>query len=96
MLVLPAASYLTELTADQVCGVNSHQLAASVLVGRWYNTVELFGKVFGDTVGRSKGSYLAEERVFEARERDFRREMDFLRTSTHKEIILEVGGCGGS
>ena len=79
------------LTLDRVCGLNSHDLAADVLVGRWNSTVRLFARVFGDSVGRARGSYLSEERVFETLERDFRREMDSLRTSCQKEIIIEVG-----
>lgn len=50
-------------------------------------------QVFADTVGRVQGSYLAEERPFEMREREFRREMDSLRTSTHRELMLHVSPC---
>ena len=36
------------------------------------------------------GSFLAQERGFESRERDFRREMDILHSSTHSELTLQV------
>ena len=41
-------------------------------------------------VGRSRGSYLADEKQFEMRERDFRREMDAIRSSSHREVVIEV------
>lgn len=47
-------------------------------------------QVFGETVGRLPGSYLAQERGFEAREREFRREMDTVHSSTHSELTLQV------
>lgn len=43
-----------------------------------------------DTVGRQSGSVLSEEQMFEQREKEFRREMDHLRTASHKDILLEV------
>ena len=43
-----------------------------------------------DTVGRQSGSMLSEEQAFEQREKEFRREMDHLRTASHKDILLEV------
>lgn len=46
--------------------------------------------MFGETVGRLPGSYLAQERGFEAREREFRREMDAVHSSTHSELTLQV------
>ena len=46
--------------------------------------------MFGETVGRLPGSYLAQERGFEAREREFRREMDTVHSSTHSELTLQV------
>ncbi len=53
--------------------------------------MRLFARAFGDTVGRVPMSYLAEERMFESLEREFRREMDTLRTSSsHREVVLEV------
>ena len=47
-------------------------------------------QVFGETVGRVPGSYLAQERGFAAREREFRREMDALHSNTHRELSLQV------
>ena len=47
-------------------------------------------QVFGETVGRLPGSYLAQERGFEVREREFRREMDALHSNTHSELTIQV------
>ena len=47
-------------------------------------------QVFGETVGRLTGSFLAQERGFESREREFRRDMDTLHSSTHNELSLQV------
>ncbi len=86
-----SASQVPRLTSDHVCGMSSYELAAGVLIGRWCNTVRLFARVFADTVGRVPASYLTEERVFESVEREFRREMDSLRTSSsHREMVIEV------
>ena len=79
-----------ELSKDDLCGWDSHRLAASVLVGRWSSCLKVFATAFMDTVGRQSGSVLSEEQVFEQREKEFRRDMDHLRTSSHKDILLEV------
>ena len=79
-----------ELSGDDLCGWDSHRLAASVLVGRWSSCLKVFATAFMDTVGRQSGSVLSEEQVFEQREKEFRREMDHLRTASHKDILLEV------
>ncbi len=41
--------------------------------------------------GRQKDSVLSQEQHFKHREKDFRREMDCLRATCHKEIVMEVG-----
>lgn len=41
-------------------------------------------------MGKLPDSFLAQERGFEAREREFRREMDILHSSTHNELALLV------
>ena len=46
-------------------------------------------------VGRSRGSYLADEKQFEMREREFRREMDAIRSSSHREVVIEVSPGSG-
>ena len=79
-----------ELSQDDLCGWDSHRLAASVLVGRWSSCLKVFATAFMDTVGRQSGSVLSEEQMFEQREKEFRREMDHLRTASHKDILLEV------
>lgn len=84
-------SQVPQLSADHVCGIGSCELAAEVVVGRWANTVRLFSRAFADTVGRVPVSYLTEERIFESLEREFRREMDSIRTSSsHREVIIAV------
>ena len=82
-----------ELSEDDLCGWDSHRLAASVLVGRWSSCLKVFATAFMDTVGRQSGSVLSEEQMFEQREKEFRREMDHLRTASHKDILLEVRTC---
>lgn len=84
-----------ELSKDDLCGWDSHRLAASVLVGRWSSCLKVFATAFMETVGRQSGSVLSEEQVFEQREKEFRRDMDHLRTSSHKDILLEVS-CSGT
>ncbi len=79
-----------ELSGDDLCGWDSHRLAASVLVGRWSSCLKVFATAFMDTVGRQSGSVLSEEQMFEQREKEFRREMDHLRTASHKDVLLEV------
>lgn len=78
------------LSSDEMCGWNSHKLTASILVGRWGGCLEVFSQSFMDTVGRQKHSVLSQEQHFKHREKEFRFEMDSLRSSCHKEIVLEV------
>lgn len=86
--VHPALSI--SLSTDEMCGWDSHKLTASVLVGRWGGCLEVFSQAFMDTVGRQKHSVLSQEQHFKRREKDFRKEMDCLRATCHKEIVLEV------
>ena len=79
-----------ELSEDDLCGWDSHRLAASVLVGRWSSCVKVFATAFMDTIGRQPGSVLSEEQIFEQRGKEFRREMEHLKSSSHKDILLEV------
>ena len=46
--------------------------------------------MFGETVGKLPCSFLAQERGFECREREFRRDMDTLHSSTHCELTIQV------
>ena len=41
-------------------------------------------------VGKQKHSILSQEQHFKNREKEFRRDMDYLRATCHKEIVLEV------
>ena len=50
----------------------------------------MFSMVFMESVGKTSGSFLAGEQSFQAREKEFRREMDALRTSAHRDIVTEV------
>lgn len=79
-----------DLSVDQVCGLDCHQLSASLLVGRWRRSTAVFSMVFMESVGKTSGSFLAGEQSFQAREKEFRREMDALRTSAHRDIVTEV------
>ena len=79
-----------DLSADQVCGLDCHQLSANLLVGRWSQSTTVFSMIFMESVGSVQGSFLVGEQSFQAREKEFRREMDVLRTSAHREIVIEV------
>lgn len=83
-------SPVVDLSVEQVCGVDCHQLSASLLVGRWRRSTAVFSMVFMESVGKTSGSFLAGEQSFQAREKEFRREMDALRTSAHRDIVTEV------
>lgn len=78
------------LSQDEICGWDSHKLTASILVGRWGACLEVFSQAFMDTVGRQKNSVLSQEQHFKHREKEFRKEMDCLRSTCHKEIVLEA------
>lgn len=78
------------MSEDNLYGWDSHRLAASILVGRWKNCLRVFTTAFKDSVGRQSGSVLSEEQMFDQREKEFRREMDHLRTASRKDILLEV------
>ena len=69
---------------------NMHTLAANVLLGHWCMTVDLLGQVFTETLGRDSLSIFAQQRTFETIEREFRREMDHLRSCVHRDLPMEV------
>ena len=69
---------------------NMHTLAANVLLGRWCMTVDLLGQVFTETLGKDALSIFAQQRTFETIEREFRREMDHLRSCVHRDLPMEV------
>ncbi len=78
------------LSPDEMCGWDSHKLTASVLVGRWGGCLEVFSQAFMETIGRQKNSILSQDQQFKHREKEFRKEMDCLRSTCHKEIVLEA------
>ena len=69
---------------------NMHTLAANVLLGRWCMTVDLLGQVFTESLGKDALSIFAQQRTFETIEREFRREMDHLRSCVHRDLPMEV------
>lgn len=80
----------TGLSEEQVMCENMHTLAANVLLGRWCMTVDLLGQVFTETLGRDSLSIFAQQRTFETIEREYRREMDHLRSCVHRDLPMEV------
>ena len=78
------------LSQDETCGWDSHKLTASVLVGRWGGCLEVFSQAFMDSVGKQKDSVLSQEQHFKHREKEFRKEMDCMRATCHREIVMEV------
>lgn len=60
------------------------------LVGRWRQTVQMFGHIFCDDVGAEPGSIINELGGFPVKESKFRREMEKLRNSQQRDISLEV------
>ena len=81
------------LSEDAASYVESHQLAAGVVLGRWCMTVDLFSQAFADTTGKEKDSVLAHLKSFEKIEREFRREMETLHSAAHRDIVVEVNFC---
>ena len=79
-----------EFSSEQMMGWNSHQFMVSVLLGRWSNSVQLFGTSFMGTVGKVPGSFLEVDTLFPAREKEFRVAMDQLHSSVFSELSLEV------
>ena len=53
MYTCTSAQSPASLTVDEVCGWDSHKMAASVLVGRWGSALEVFSRTFMDTIGES-------------------------------------------
>ena len=68
----------------------SNGTSANSLLGRWRLCVELFGRVFLEDVGSEPSSVLNELGRFDVKESKFRREMERLRNSTQRDLILEV------
>ena len=60
------------------------------LVGRWRQTVQMFGHIFCDDVGSEPGSIINELGGFPVKESKFRREMEKLRNSQQRDLSIEV------
>lgn len=86
------SSLSISLSRDETCGWDSHKLTASILVGRWGGCLEVFSQAFMETVGKQKNSVLSQEQHFKHREKEFRKEMDYMRATCHKEIVMEASG----
>ena len=68
----------------------SNGTSANSLLGRWRLCVELFGQVLLEDVGSEPSSVFNELRWFDVKESKFRREMEWLRNFTQKDLTLEV------
>ncbi len=62
----------------------------SQLIDRWRLTVDLFGRVFCDDVGLEPGSVIRQLGGFQLKEAKFRREMERLRNTANRELLMEV------
>ena len=62
----------------------------SELIDRWRLTVDLFGRVFCDDVGLEPGSVIRQLGGFQLKEAKFRREMERLRNTANRELLMEV------
>lgn len=62
----------------------------SELLDRWRLTVDLFGRVFCDDVGLEPGSIIRQLGGFQLKEAKFRREMERLRNTANRELLMEV------
>lgn len=60
------------------------------LVGRWRQTVQMFGHIFCDDVGSEPSSIINELGGFPVKESKFRREMEKIRNSQQRDLSLEV------
>ena len=68
----------------------SNLVSHDVLLGRWRLTLDLFGRVFCDDVGAEPGSVISELGGFPVKESKFHREMEKIRNSQQRDIILDV------
>ena len=85
-----SSSLAIAISKEQISCETSHSLAVCVLLGRWCMTIELLGRVCAESVGKLKHSVFNQLQGFEATERDLRREMDYLRSSAHRDLQIEV------
>lgn len=60
------------------------------LIGRWRQTVQMFGHIFCDDVGSEPGSIINELGGFPVKETKFRREMEKLRNCQQRDLTFEV------
>ncbi|XP_037950085.1 E3 ubiquitin-protein ligase hyd isoform X2 [Teleopsis dalmanni] len=60
----------------------------NLLLNRWKEVLDLFGRVFMDDVGMENGSILPELRGFPVKEVRFRRHMEKLRNGQQRDLIL--------
>lgn len=60
------------------------------VIGRWRQTVQMFGHIFCEDVGSEPGSIINELGGFPVKEIKFRRDMEKLRNSQQKDLTIEV------
>lgn len=59
-------------------------------MSRWKVSLNIFGKLFSDDIGQEPGSSLAQFISFSVKAARFRKEMEKIRNSQGKDIVLEV------
>ena len=63
------------------------------LIGRWRQTVQMFGDIFCDDVGLEPGSIITELGGFPIKETKFRRDMEKSRNTQQRDLSIEVCNC---
>jgi len=77
---------VTVLNDDEVWGVSSNQLAASVLLGRWCMSCDLLHQAFGNHLRSDRKSVLGQLGGFRVVEKSFRRQMEqYENSGTYKD-----------
>jgi len=77
---------VTVLNDDEVWGVSSNQLAASVLLGRWCMSCDLLHQAFGNQLRSDRKSVLGQLGGFHVVEKSFRRQMEqYENSGTYKD-----------
>jgi len=74
-----------------ICRFLNAPTQAHVLMSRWRLTLNVMARAFCDDVGQEPGSVLLQLAGFPVKAGRFRKEMERLRNSQGKDLILEVG-----
>lgn len=65
-------------------------ISQDLLLGRWRQSLDIFGRVFAEDFSGEPGSLINDIAAFPVKEAKFRREMERLRTTQSRDLIMEV------